>query len=357
MISAVIAFSLFAATLQQPLQRFETRLKPLESVAIAPASQVQPATKDARSYVAGNFLLNIAGVKSGFVKSVEGGGIYAEVVNEAAGANFFIKKHIGQVKYDDITLQIGMSMSKNVYDWIAASWAMNYQRKNGSIIACDYKLDAQSQREFFNALITETAIPACDGASKEPAYITVKLAPEYTRTSKAAGKVAGELGKNEQKLWLSSNFRLEIDGLDCTKVNKIDAFTVKQRVAESGLGDRRDSLKEPGKLEFPNLKIQLSEIAAATWQAWHEDFVVKGNNDESKERKGRLVFLSPNRTQELLEIKLYNLGIIRVDSGKSDANVDQIKRVTAELYCERMEFNYKGAVIGQSGSTTRTAAR
>jgi len=357
MISAVIAFSLFAATLQQPLQRLETRLKPLETVAIAPASQVQPAAKDARSYVAGNFFLNIAGVKSGFLKSVEGGGISAEVITEPAGPTYFIKKHIGQPKYEDITLQIGMSMTKNVYDWIAASWAMNYQRKNGAIIACDYKLDAQSQREFFNALITETTIPACDGANKEPAYITVKLAPEYTRNSKASGKAAAELGKSEQKLWLPQNFRLEIDGIDCTKVNKIDAFTVKQISATGKPGDGRDYLKEPGKLEFPNLKIQFPEITSATWQAWHEDFVVKGNNDESKEKKGRIVFLSPNRAQELLEIKLHNVGIVKLDSGKSEANADQVRRMVAELYCERMEFIYKGSTIVQSESATRTAAR
>ena len=305
MISAVIAFSLFAATLQQPLQRLESpRLRPVESITLAPTAQPQVATKDARSYVSGNFFLNLAGVKTGFLKSFDGGGISAEVINEPVGATYYTKKHIGQPKYEDINLQVGFSMSKAIYDWIAASWMMNYQRKNGSIVACDYKLDAVSQREFFNALLIETTIPSCDAASKEAAYITVKLAPEYTRNSKASGKAAGEVGKNEQKLWLPANFRLEIAGLDCTRVNKIDAFTVKMKTSTDALGDARDYLKEPGKLEFPNLKIQLAEIGAASWQAWHEDFVIKGNNTEDKERSGRIVFLSPNRKQELLEIKL-----------------------------------------------------
>jgi phage tail-like protein len=298
-----------------------------------------------RSYVAGNFFFQMDGVKCGFIKSMDGGAITAEVINEAAGPNYYVKKHIGTPKYEDFTMQIGFSMSKAVYDWIAASWAMNYQRKNGAIVACDYKLDAKSQREFFNALITETGIPACDGASKEPAYLTLKLAPEYTRNTKASGKASGEYGKNEQKLWLPQNFRLTIDGLDCSKVAKLDAFTVKQTAVTDDIGDARDYLKEPGKLEFPNLKVTMSEVAAQTWYDWHEDFVIKGNNDEGREKNGVLEFLSPNRQDVIFTVKFFNLGIFKISTDKSEANADAIKRVSGELYCERMEIQTGKPVI------------
>ena len=44
------------------------------------------ASKEAaRSYVSGNYFLALDGVKCGFVKSVDGGGITAEVINEPAG--------------------------------------------------------------------------------------------------------------------------------------------------------------------------------------------------------------------------------------------------------------------------------
>jgi hypothetical protein len=299
-----------------------------------------------RSYVAGNFFLNLDGVKTGFLKSVDGGGIVGDVVSESSGASYYTKKHIGNVKYEDININIGFSMTKAIYDWIAASWMMNYQRKNGAIVACDYKLDAKTQREFFNALITETTLPACDGSSKEPAYLSIKFAPEYTRYSKASGKAAGEYGKNEQKMWLPSNFRLEIDGLDCTKVNKVDSFTIKQSVQTDAIGDARDYAVEPGKLEFPNLKISMAEVTADSWWAWHKDFVIDGNNDEAREKGGRLVFLSPNRQTELAEVKFSNLGIFKINADKAEANADSIKRVKAELYCEKMEFNYLANVIG-----------
>jgi hypothetical protein len=93
-------------------------------------------------------------------------------------------------------------------------------------------------------------------------------------------------------------------------------------------------------LEFPNLSFLVSEVAAQTWYDWHEDFVVKGNNDDTKEKGGELTFLSANRKDELLTIKFHNLGIFKIVSEKTDANADAIKRVKADLYCERMEFNY-----------------
>lgn len=295
-----------------------------------------------RSYVSGNFFLNLDGVSCGFVKSVDGGGITAEVVHEPSGPSYFVKKHIGPLKYEDFTLQIGLSMAKVVYDWIAASWAGNTMRKNGAIIAADYKLQARSTREFFNALITETTIPAMDAGSKEPAYLTLKFAPEHTRFKKASGKVTGVGGKGTQKLWLPSNFRLEIAGLDCKKVSRIEALTVKQQIIAGDMGGGRDYQKEPGRLEFPNLKIALPESAAQTWMDWHEDFVIKGNNDESREKQGALVLLASDRKQELARVNFYNLGIFRLAPEKPGASSDRIKRLTVELYCERMEWVYKG---------------
>jgi phage tail-like protein len=305
---------------------------------------------DARSYVSGNFALELDGLNCGFIKSLEGGDVTAEVINEAVGQDYFVHKHIGKPKYSDITISVGFAGTQPLFDWIKASWNANYQRKKGAIHAADHKLVIQSSREFFEAIVIETTIPAMDGGSKEPAYMNVKIAPEYIRQIKGSGAKlpAASLGsaKGEQKMWLPSNFVLEIAGLDCTKVNKVDSFTVKQSAVTDDIGDARDQLKEPGKLEFPNLKITLAEVASDSWWQWHKDFVIDGNNDESREKGGRLVFLSPNRQIELAEVKFSNLGIFKINADKAEANADTIKRVSAELYCEKMEFNYLAQVIG-----------
>jgi hypothetical protein len=292
-----------------------------------------------RSATASRFALTLDGVQTGFLQSVDGGGITAEVINESAGASYFVKKHIGQPKYEAFMADIDFSMESAIYDWISSAWAGNYKRINGSISTLDIKFDVIGEQEFFNALITETTIPACEALSKKPAFINVKFAPEYTGLKKGGDKVS-ITGSEKQKQWIPANFRLKIDGLDCTKVSKVDSFTVKQTIVSDEIGDARDYLKEPGKIEFPNLKITLPEVAVTSWFDWFDDFVVKGNNGDDKEKNGSLTFLAPNLKDELAAINFFNLGIFKLAVDKAEANSDKIKLVTAELYCERMEFQY-----------------
>jgi hypothetical protein len=95
-------------------------------------------------------------------------------------------------------------------------------------------------------------------------------------------------------------------------------------------------MKEPASIEFPNLAITLAEIGAQTWYDWHEDFVITGNNGEDNEKSGTLDFLAPNGTTLLGTIHFFNLGIFKLAADKAEANQDQIRQVTAGLYCERM---------------------
>ena len=175
---------------------------------------------------------------------------------------------------------------------------------------------------------------------RTPRYLTVKFAPEYTRTTKPAGK-AGKLTADKQKLFTAANFKVDIAGLDCSKVSKVEAFTIRQAVVTDNIGDARDHVREPGKLEFPNLKITFPETIAQTWEAWFEDFVIKGNNGDANEKEGALVFLTPNLKTELAQITLHNLGIFALRRGPI-ANDAAVRRMTAELYCERMELKAGG---------------
>jgi hypothetical protein len=316
---------------------------------------VAPAPDATRSYVPGNFIMNLGGVNCGYVKSMEGGVISAEVINEPAGPSYYVKKHIGQPKYEEITVQVGFSMTKTLYEWIAQSWQMNYQRKDGSMIVLDRNLQPQSERQFTQALITETTIPAMDISGKEPAYMTVKFAPETIRVNKPGAKPAGEFGKNEQKIFLPCNFKFEIAGLDCSKVMRIESFTVKQTTVTDDIGEARDYMKEPGKLEFPNLKITIPESAAQPFLDWHNKFVIEGNNDEANEKGGKLTLLSPNRSMELAVIEFFNLGVFCIRPDKSEASADAPKRLTVEMYVERMTFSYLNKVIADTTDTTTPA--
>ena len=89
-------------------------------------------------------------------------------------------------------------MPKPLFDWIAATLTMSYMRKNGAIITADYNRVEQSRLQFNNALITEIGIPACDAASKELGYLTVKFAPEFTTPLAGKGNVIAAVGTKSE---------------------------------------------------------------------------------------------------------------------------------------------------------------
>jgi hypothetical protein len=314
--------------------------KPAQAAAAVPGTGhgTQSPTAVERRFRPGVFALTLSGTSAGFLKAIDGGDAYAEVVTIQQGSGGFPTKQITNVKFDDFAVQLGFGMNNAVYDWISASWKMNYIRKQGSITTADFNYQAKSERQFRDALITETTFPTLDAASKDAGYLTLQFAIEESTDHAASGAFSAPVSK--QKAWLTSNFKLEIDGIDATKVSKIDAFSVKQQIIDSAIGDHRIGGREPGKLEFPNLKITIAQSSIATWAAWFDDFVIKGNNGADKEKNGRIVFLSPDLKNELGEIKLIHVGIFRFDPDADDqSSADKIARFTAELYVEQMQLN------------------
>jgi hypothetical protein len=192
-----------------------------------------------------------------------------------------------------------------------------------------------SEREFSNALLTEITIPAMDANAKDAAFLTLRFAPELTRTKSVSGPVP-KPPKASNKVWQASNFRLEIGGLDCSAVTGIDQFTIRRDTLPDDVGSTREPVLQPLHVEFPDLAITIPTAAAKTWLDWREDFLIKGNNAASAERNGRLVFLTPDRKGTLGEVRLFGLGLFRLEPRAGEP--EQVPTLTAGLYCQRMEF-------------------
>jgi T4-like virus tail tube protein gp19 len=312
-----------------------------------------PITSDKRGYTAGKFALDLDGKTAGWVQSIRGGEALSDVVEEKLAPGAVIKKHIAGVKYSDIEVVCGTGMSKSFYQWLTDTLDRKYSRKDGAVISADYDLKEQSRLLFSNALIKEIGFPALDAASKDPAKLTVKLSPEYTRRQKGTGgsvKENGYGGAVVQTKWLPSNFRLKIDGLDCTRVNKIEAFVIKQAIVENAVGEFRDYEKEPAHLEIPDLVITIAENNADDFISWHEDFVIKGNNGDDREKNGTLEFLTPNLQEVLFTIGFQHLGIYKLAPVEVQAGAENIRRLQAWMYCEQMTFAAPGAGGGFSAT-------
>ena len=245
------------------------------------------------------------------LRSVEGGGIVGEVVEGQLGPQLVAKKHLSTISYEPFTLRFGMDMSSDFADWIEASFAGGSVSKNGSVIAANSKLQALSEREFHDALISEITFPTLDSGSSDQAFFIVKLEPVTISYQSSAGDLVLD-STSRSKKWLASNFRVEIGDLPTNRVSKIDSFTWKQAIAKDETGAFREATLQSTKIEIPNLKLTISTADIQPWLEWHKDFVIDGNATDGDELTGSITFLAPDLEEELATIELSNIGIIKL---------------------------------------------
>ena len=300
-----------------------------------------PISASARVYSpVGPRVLALDNEVCGALAGVTGGSIYAEFVTEKIGIDHLARKHLAGVRYEDIALEVGLGMSERFYGWIKESLQGKESRKDGTIYICDYDSNPRGSLAFTRTLISEVSFPAADAASKDAAKLTVKLRPEAILSSRTPPKQGAKLTltKQQQKKWLPSNFKLEIDGLDCTHVSKVVPPYARRALPEHAVGELRDYEQEPSHWDFGNLSVTLAQSHAEGWYEWHEAFVIKGENGADKEKNGSLVYLAQDFKTELFRLELSHLGIFRLHEDSGEAGSEQVHRVEAEMYCEQMEL-------------------
>jgi len=312
------------------------------------------ATLNNRAYGVGKYALELQKTRAGWVKEVDGGHASAEVVVEKIGSDHLHHKHLGTLKFDEITFKCGAGMSQNLYNWIDASFnqrANTECRQDGAIIHADYDNNEVGRLNFTHSIPTEFGMPALDASSKDPCMMTVKMQPETTqRIGGGKGKIASSVDVSKQKQWLPSNFRLKIPGLGTDFVNKVEALTIKQKVTEHAVGARRIYERIPTSVEIPNLVITFSEQQAEDWYQWHKTFVIDGHCGQKDEKDHAILeYLAPDTVTVLFTLTFKQLGIFKLSPDKVEAGGEGIRRLKAEMYCEDIRFNFSpGSTYGNT---------
>lgn len=306
-----------------------------------------------RAYVAAHFGLELDGSKDvAMFRSIEGGGAKAEVmtyhhaVNKEAGYGRY--RQLGKVKFDDIKLQIGMSMTQPFYDWLQDFFAGKPTRKNGAIVAADFNYKERARRTFTNALIRELTFPKLDASDKNAAYMGVTLAVEDVAYAAGNGEVLKFPEKpRHQKMWAACNFSFKIDGIEgSNRVTKVDSFTIKQTIMEYNAGGFKGTTKSPSHVEFPNLIFYVPEADAKPFIDHMQKRVGfggagKGEVRDPKAMHGQLdCYDNSQKRSFLFSIEFFGADIVSVTPDKNDASSQDFKLVKIELYTERMALWY-----------------
>ncbi len=290
------------------------------------------------------YALELAGVNQGFVQSFEGGSAVGDVVVEKVGPDHIAHKHIAGVKYEDITVTVGTGMGKGLYEFVKAAFDLRNDRFDMAVKRTDFNQNVTWEMDVFHALVTGVGFPELNAASKDVGRLTITFSSEYTRVKPGSGKLSQSPG-NKPKQWITSNFRLTIPGLDCTRVSKIGALSLALHVATNAVGEQRD-YQDAGGVNVPNLVVTLSEQAAQTFTDWHKTFVIDGKNSPAQEKEGTLEILGADLKEVLFTLKFHGLGIFRLAADKYEAGTEQLRQVTAEMYCESMEFAFGPGAVG-----------
>jgi len=281
-------------------------------------------------YFPSHFALELDGIRLGPLAAASGGDPRWDVVLPPVGSDNIQRKDIRNIRtFSDLTIQIGSAMGKPMYDWIQNSFDNKYSRKNGAIVAADYNFKELTRLEFYDALITEVTVPSLNGATSSAGTIIVKFSPGSVSNVPAAGN---QMSRVKHKPFLTQNFSVDIDGLDTSRVASIDSFTWKQRVSDDG---------SPPVTDAGDLGIVFDPASLPSWQQWYDNFAVGG--DATDERSAQLT-VAGAPGGGVLTVGLFNLGLHQLkDDWVNDPSGQNIRRVKAEMYCERASWDLKTA--------------
>ncbi|MBX3160506.1 MAG: phage tail protein [Deltaproteobacteria bacterium] len=281
------------------------------------------------------------GDRTGLFRSIEGGSIKTDVMTYQHGANYDRWRQLGKPKYEDIKLQIGMSMTRPFYAWIRDFFTGVATRKTGAICAADFDYKERARREFKDALIKELTFPKLDGQDKAAAYMTVALAVEdivFKPGDNNKLPVGG--GFANQKIWTANNFRLKVDGFDCSHVSKVDSFTIKQNIIEYHTGSQRAPIKTPSQVDFPNIVFYVPESKA---DEFITHFNKRGVRGELPGRLTGMIQMFDQGKADTFTLAFRGADFLSITPDKADATSEDIKQVKVEMYVEQMTFKYHQA--------------
>jgi phage tail-like protein len=301
------------------------------------------ATQQPRSYAAAHFALELdGGDEVGLFKSIEGGSIKTDVMTYQHGAGFDRWRQLGKPKFEDVKLQVGLSMSQPFYKWIDGFFQKKVERKTGAIVAADFYYTERARREFKEALIKEIVFPKLDGQDKSAIYMGVSIAVEEMVFKKGTSKkLTKPVGFDKQKQWTSNNFRFRLDGFEseCSRCAKIDSFTVKQNIIEYHMGEFRAPIKCSSQVEYPQISFYVPEVDSLKFL---DHFKKRGVDGEVPGRLTGSITTFDSENKDLFEISMDGVDICNVQPDKLDAGSEEIKLVKVDIYTETMTFKYLG---------------
>lgn len=293
------------------------------------------------SAAGGVSVLELEGKPIAVLKSFSGGGSTADVVSQTSAMDCcFPNKRLSSAHGADMVLTVGGVPGVELAKWIQDNLGGESWGRDGSIVILDANYKETRRINFTRGRLMEIGLPTLAANSTEPFAMTLRIGTETSQIGKAGGQSypVAALGA---KAAMSRNFKIDIPGVDTRRVSMVEAITLKRKVTSEGVGEARDLYGLAARFEVSDLVLSLANINTAGIEAWHQDFVVNGNNDDSREREGNLYLMSQDLKTALLTISLRHLGI-RGLSYEYNGGMDTATPLRARMYLEGVSIKSGG---------------
>lgn len=292
-----------------------------------------------RGYAAGLFIMELEGGQAGYIKKCDIGKLTGNLATTKTGAILPEKKQITGMKWEPMTIEVGLSHSAALLDWMQAAFKGQHVRKNGSVTMYDHNGKAMRRVDFVDAHLVEISLPALDAKGKDSVHMTLKIQPEQMRFSEGGPPAKPTVG-TKQKLHNTTNFRISIPGIETKSVSKIELPKFTLKLAEHATGEHIESQYEPASCEVSDLKTHHS---AHEFTAIYKDayaWLVQGSRTEEAEKTIAVELLGPDAKKPITTFEFRNCGYKElVSSNPLEAKKEEIATTVVSWYLETIHMS------------------
>jgi hypothetical protein len=222
-------------------------------------------------------------------------------------------------KISPVTLELELSTADKTrgvtaVSWIAAFLAGTSAPTNARLTAYG-TVDNRARISvgLVDFAITEVQLPVLDANTQKPGVARVEGTPKRIERQLPPSNPP----TRESRVWLASNFRVTIDGLDSTRVVKVGAITVKRSGTRNVI------------LPF-SLDVTTDERTMIQWFEWGEKVLVANTPDK---RNAKIELLGPDLREVFATVELTGVTVVAMSylTTKSRTNELQLSAETIRL--------------------------
>lgn len=291
----------------------------------------------------GYFALQCSLGEMGVVSKVSGGGVTAEKAEIKVGGERHKRFAIANYKVEPIKLTIALGQIKGLWGAIQATLDDEYQRFDGAIMAMNPDRKVTGTREFTNACISSIKFPTADAKSKDIAQCEVEF-----RVGGEIKYIDGDGSKQaavqtpKAKQALCNNFKVEVPGMPCDHITKLECGEVKVPAEEVYRGGQRMPDVIQSGVELSECTLTIGAQDQAKWADWVRSHVIAGETGEAAALACNVTWFDPSMKNEIMSLDFINCIPVEFKVGDLEANATGMAECTVKMVFEDIKVTHPG---------------